>query len=972
MRVIAIAALCWALGGFVSSAAEKQPPVEPAADGSYSLPAQAAELSGTSVQRNDQTGAIEHWLGKQDRANWKVSNAKVGNYDVAVTWSVAEQDARQGYNIQIDNLSTIRAFTVSTGGEFKREVVGRIMLAPGVHDVTFFPSSMSSRGGLCKVKQIELVPVENLATAAPQEPVELHAPQGFSVEQVAGPPHTSHPMLACFDDRGRLYVTESTGVNADASVLAQSPPHEHPHIGGHERRRPLRQKHGVCRQADVSPRNPLARWIRLYVVAAKFLAIDRYRRRRRGRRARSAGHRLSFTRNVGRHARGIARSRWPPLLRGRAHVAQDQAAQWAGDSQRGTTRSSFAAVPMARSWKSSAARWAMRVGVDFSDAGDCFASGTFGVNADGKRDVLNHCVEGGAYPVLGQPLVDHKMTGGEMPNLTQFGASASSDLMIYRDEAFGPEYRGNLFSAMFNMHKIARHVLEPDGATYRCHNEDLLTSPNADFHPTDVLEDADGSLIVVDTGAWFLIGCPTSVIAKPQLSGGIYRIRRSDAKPINDPRGLSIAWDTLKPEGLVTLLDDARFAVRDRAMRELAARKEDAVPALQSALGEQSPPRTRLNAVWTLSRIDSPEAAAAACVALNDPDDGVRQAAATAAGLFRDRDALPQLVQIVASDKSSPVRREAAASLGRIGDAEAVPALLSSLAGVTDRFLDHALIFALIRLDDREQTVVGLGDHSPEVRRGALIALDQMDHGKLSQEDVTRALETDNARVQQTALEVISRHSGWANQITELSKRWLAEPELSEDRQSALRGVLLAFAKDASIQELISQSLASEKTPQWTKSIAVGRDRPERVANASAHLAAAAVGRAAFRQRRHGASGSHGDCRGESIARRTNSFGTSGTARAGAKTKSSHPTCAWPRPRPAVQAGQPLPGDVFELLAGQCRPNIEPVTRLQAASVIGSAKVGCPAARSRGRIDRRGRSLGNAGLDSCCRECRGR
>jgi HEAT repeat protein len=106
------------------------------------------------------------------------------------------------------------------------------------------------------------------------------------------------------------------------------------------------------------------------------------------------------------------------------------------------------------------------------------------------------------------------------------------------------------------------------------------------------------------------------------------------------------------------------------------------------------------------------------------------------------------------------VRREAANSLGRIGDKKAVPALLSALSGVTDRFLDHAMIFALIRLDDREQTVAGLADSSSEVRRGALIALDQMDHGQLSREDVTRALETENARVQKTALEVIARHRG--------------------------------------------------------------------------------------------------------------------------------------------------------------------------------------------------------------------
>ena len=172
------------------------------------------------MQRDDQSGAIEHWSSKQDRADWKVNNPKMGNYDVAVTWSVAEPDAPQGYNIQIDHLATIRAFTVSTGGKFKREVVGRIMLAPGVHAVTFFPTSTNPRGGLCKLKQIDLVPVANLATTTPQEPVELHVPKGFEVEQVAGQPLTSHPMLACFDDRGRLYVTESTGVNADASVLA--------------------------------------------------------------------------------------------------------------------------------------------------------------------------------------------------------------------------------------------------------------------------------------------------------------------------------------------------------------------------------------------------------------------------------------------------------------------------------------------------------------------------------------------------------------------------------------------------------------------------------------------------------------------------------------------------------------------------------------------------------------------------------
>ena len=85
------------------------------------------------------------------------------------------------------------------------------------------------------------------------------------------------------------------------------------------------------------------------------------------------------------------------------------------------------------------------VGMAFTDSGDCFASGTFGVNANGKRDVLNHCVEGGAYPVLGQSLVDHKLTGGEMPNLAQTTSGSSPTQSTAH--LFGTQETGNCFTS---------------------------------------------------------------------------------------------------------------------------------------------------------------------------------------------------------------------------------------------------------------------------------------------------------------------------------------------------------------------------------------------------------------------------------------------------------------------------------------------------------------------------------------------
>ena len=33
---------------------------------------------------------------------------------------------------------------------------------------------------------------------------------------------------------------------------------------------------------------------------------------------------------------------------------------------------------------------------------------------------------------------------------------------------------------------------------------------DAVVHPTDVIEDAHGSLLVADTGSWYLMCCPTS------------------------------------------------------------------------------------------------------------------------------------------------------------------------------------------------------------------------------------------------------------------------------------------------------------------------------------------------------------------------------------------------------------------------------------------------------------------------------
>src|SRR4029434_5286957 len=139
----------------------------------------------------------------------------------------------------------------------------------------------------------------------------------------------------------------------------------------------------------------------------------------------------------------------------------------------------------------------------------------------------------------------------------------------YASRLFGDEFQDNFFACLFNLHKVTRHVLAPIDAPFKSRDSDFLSSDNTDFHPTDVLEDADGSLLVVDTGGWFRIGCPTSQIAKSHLLGGIYPVRTRDAKKVEDPRGLAKDWKKTLDTDLVKYLEDPRFAVRQRVEQEI-------------------------------------------------------------------------------------------------------------------------------------------------------------------------------------------------------------------------------------------------------------------------------------------------------------------------------------------------------------------------------------------------------------------
>jgi putative heme-binding domain-containing protein len=88
-----------------------------------------------------------------------------------------------------------------------------------------------------------------------------------------------------------------------------------------------------------------------------------------------------------------------------------------------------------------------------------------------------------------------------------------------------------------------------------------------------------------------------------------------------------------------------------------------------------------------------------------------------------------------------------------------------------------------------------------------------MPAGELTRDQVVPLLDTDDPDLQQTVLDVISRHEGWSSEILALVREWLQAAELPSAKQESLTGALLALSGDGTIQQLVTETLTRAGTP---------------------------------------------------------------------------------------------------------------------------------------------------------------
>ncbi|MBI0397520.1 PVC-type heme-binding CxxCH protein [Cyclobacterium marinum] len=442
----------------------------------------------------------------------------------------------------------------------------------------------------------------------------------------------------------------------------------------------------------------------------------------------------------------------------------------------------------------------------FTPSGDVLGTMTYFTDPQGGyRDALMHWVEDGVYPKHNAVIAEDNLvrTGSLMPVMHKMARVSPSGLMRYEGDIWGNDYEGNLFHAEFNTGRIVKTVLSASGASYEADSEHFMTSSLSDFHPTDVLQEPDGNLLVVNTGGWFISGCPLSRTAKPEVPGGIFRIRKKKIDPEKDPWGNKIAWESLSVPELVGLLEDTRWKVSEKAGEYLLKQPLAAIPYLVNVLATHPDEAIRTKAVFLLFRTQNPRAWNQLVLGLKDKSDQVKIATARVVGMAEVISAKKELIQLLDKQPNLALARQVAVALGQIGDPEATTPLLKLMkTNGADRFISHAVIFALIQMENEDLLLEELKNGN--FNKAALIALDQKQSPLLKENLVQNYLSNSDSTVRGTALWVLENHSDWEVAFTNYLKYFFKE---GSGRMSELEAILPTFIDEQAVQNYLASVL---------------------------------------------------------------------------------------------------------------------------------------------------------------------
>ncbi|PQO31011.1 dehydrogenase [Bremerella cremea] len=321
-------------------------------------------------------------------------------------------------------------------------------------------------------------------------------------------------------------------------------------------------------------------------------------------------------------------------------------------------------------------------GVAFDPNGQAFISACV-------IDHLWHLTESGYYHRQGGPYPPHTWKIESIVK-HKHQMAAYCGIEYFDSDAYPEEYRDCLYMGNIHGGCINVDVLQRDGSTYFAKpRPDFLTANDVWHMPVDQKTGPDGCLYVLD---WYdRYHCYQDAMARPgdvdRLKGRLYRVRYEET-----PRANTFDLAQESDEQLIARLHSGNRFYREMAQRVLAERASDAaIQPLEALVMDTSAPfKTRMHALWSLigARQLSDEFS---IQLLSDEEPQLRRWAIRYQGIRASNNPdVALLIQKLTSDAHPDVRLEVAILAPQVDYLPTIATLLEVLrSSPNDKLIPH-------------------------------------------------------------------------------------------------------------------------------------------------------------------------------------------------------------------------------------------------------------------------------------------
>lgn len=186
----------------------------------------------------------------------------------------------------------------------------------------------------------------------------------------------------------------------------------------------------------------------------------------------------------------------------------------------------------------------------------------------------------------------HEEQPGVVPKILRTYFGSPTGMCVYEGTLLPKKYWGQLLHVDAGPRHVRCYHLTPQGAGYAVEREDMVTSSDGWFRPSDICVAPDGSAFVAD---WYDPGVGGHGMGDT-TRGRIFRLAPKGNKP-SVPK-----VDLESKEGLLIALASPNLAVRYMAMAKLQSMKSaDALEVLTRALQQKDNQQLQARACWQLA-----------------------------------------------------------------------------------------------------------------------------------------------------------------------------------------------------------------------------------------------------------------------------------------------------------------------------------------------------------------------------------